>query len=181
MRKGGNAMAFSDFSVIKAKELETNLFHNIADDWLLICTYDEENKRENLMTASWGGFGVLWGREVCFLFVRPQRHTHALLDRCERFSVSVLPSSLHDAHKICGRLSGRDTDKMAMTGLTEYRPAEGVVSVAESDYIFVVKKIYEDTLKESGMLDPSLMTNYAQKDFHTVYVCEIEKILKKKA
>lgn len=167
-----------EFIELSPKELDTNLFRNIADDWLLICSYDEEKKRENLMTASWGGFGILWGREVCFLFVRPQRHTHRLLSQCERFSVAVLPPEKHDAHKICGKLSGRDTDKLALCGLTECR-VKDVVTVEEAELVFVVKKIYEDTIKEEGMLDPAIMNNYREKDFHTVYVCEIEGVLKK--
>lgn len=163
------------FKEIRAKELSDNLFHKIDNEWLLICAYDKENGRENMMTASWGGFGILWNREVCFLFVRPQRHTHKLLAEQESFSVAVLPSDKKDAHKVCGKLSGRDVDKIKETGLTEIT-LDGVCTLAEAELVFKVKKLYEDHLKKSCFLEEALLKNYPTDDFHTVYVCEIEKV-----
>ena len=163
------------FKEINAKELSANLFHKIDNEWLLICSYDRDNGRENMMTASWGGFGILWNREVCFLFVRPQRHTHKLLSEQEEFSVAVLPEELKAAHKVCGRLSGADVDKMKETGLHETE-LDGVRTVAEANLVFLVKKLYEDELKKTGFLEEALLKNYPTDDFHTVYVCEIKKV-----
>ena len=94
------------FFAVPTKEFDTNLFHMIGDEWLLICCYDEANNKTNLMTASWGGMGILWNKEVCFLFVRPQRYTHDLLEKQNRFSVCVLPEEHRKAHKVCGSQSG---------------------------------------------------------------------------
>ena len=163
------------FKEVTAKSLSENFFHTINDEWLLICTEDQENGRMNMMTASWGGIGILWHKEVVYLFVRPQRHTHKLLAEQSRFSVAVLPSEYKDAHKVCGKLSGRDIDKVSETGLSACE-LDGVVSVAESKLVFTVKKLYEDVLKKEGFLDESLLKNYPIDDFHTVYVCEIEKV-----
>lgn len=163
------------FKEIAAKELKENVFHMIGDEWLLICARDNDNGRMNMMTASWGGYGILWHKEVCFLFVRPQRHTHKLLSEQNVFSVAVLPSDHKDAHKVCGKLSGRDLDKIKETGLT-VTELDGTATVAEGKLVFVVKKLYEDVLKKDGFLDNSLLKNYPDDDFHTVYVCEIEKV-----
>ncbi len=163
------------FKEIAAKELSENLFHKIDDDWLLICAWDNENGRMNMMTASWGGFGILWHKEVCFLFVRPQRHTHKLLDEQDVFSVAVLPFDKKDAHKVCGKLSGRNVDKIKETGLS-VTEIDGTVTVSEGELVFVVKKLYEDILKKEGFLEEALLKNYPADDFHTVYVCEIKKV-----
>jgi flavin reductase (DIM6/NTAB) family NADH-FMN oxidoreductase RutF len=164
-----------NLKTVKAKELNANLFRKIDDEWLLICTKDRDNDRINMMTASWGGFGILWNREVCYLFVRPQRHTHKLLTEQDTFSVLVLPEALKHTHKVFGKLSGRDLDKIKETGLT---PAEidGVPAVEEAELIFTVKKLYEDTIKKEGFLEEALLKNYPTDDFHTVYVCEIKNI-----
>lgn len=160
---------------IAAKSLDVNLFHEIDDEWLLICTEDRDQGRMNMMTASWGGFGILWHKEVCFLFVRPQRHTHKLLGEQSTFTVAVLPDGCKEAHKVCGKQSGRDVDKIKETGLTVVT-LDGTVTVAEAELVFVVKKLYEDVLKKEGFLDSALLRNYPVDDFHTVYVCEIEKV-----
>ena len=167
-----------DFSEIEPKAFDRNLFHMIDDEWLLICTWDEENQRMNMMTASWGGFGILWNKQVCYLFVRPQRHTHKLLEGNARFSVCILPEEQRAALRVCGRDSGRDTDKAAKTNLTVFK-TDGVSAVKEADVICILRQLYVGELKKSGFLDPALLKNYPIDDFHTVYVCEIEKILKK--
>lgn len=167
-----------EFKEITAKEWEGNMFRKIADEWLLICAYDEKNQRLNAMTASWGGMGILWNKEVCFLFVRPQRYTHDLLESTDRFSVALLPEKLHEAHKVFGSKSGRDMDKMKQTGLHEIR-IDGVAAPAEASCILVVKKLYTDSVKEGQVLDPSILKHYPQADYHTLYICEIEKVLTK--
>ena len=42
---------------------------NITSTWSL-----------NTITASWGGFGVLWGKNVAFIFIRPQRYTKEFVE-----------------------------------------------------------------------------------------------------
>jgi hypothetical protein len=46
--------------------------------------------------------------------------------------------------------------------------------------IFVCRKLYEDEIKPERMLDHSLDgTNYPEKDYHTMYISEIVKVLVK--
>lgn len=42
----------------------------IGKEWLLITA--EKDGKANTMTASWGGVGVLWGKNVATLYIRPQ-------------------------------------------------------------------------------------------------------------
>ena len=49
---------------------------------------------------------------------------------------------------------------------------------AEADLVFVCKKLYSGTLTESGFTDKALVDfNYPERDFHTMYVGEVVKIL----
>ncbi|MDD7678444.1 MAG: flavin reductase family protein, partial [Anaerovibrio sp.] len=61
------------FKEIAPEELQENAFKVIGKDWLLV-TGTAEGK-SNAMTASWGGMGVMWGKPVAFLVIRPQRYT----------------------------------------------------------------------------------------------------------
>ena len=55
-----------------------------------------------------------------------------------------------------------------------------VGSFEEADIVVVGKKLYEDTIKPECFLDETLVDkNYPNKDFHTMYICEVEKIYMK--
>lgn len=145
----------------------------IGKQWMLITVKDEVAGRVNAMTASWGALGVLWGKNVAVCFVRPQRHTYGLAEKSERFSLAFFKEGYRDALKICGTKSGRDCDKLAMAGLTTVT-CDGVPVIAEADFVLICRKIYADDLREESFVDPALLDNYAAKDYHRVYVCEIE-------
>ncbi len=161
------------FREIAATELE-NAVKLIGKDWMLITVRDEEKGKVNAMTASWGAMGVLWNKPVAICFVRPQRYTYGLTEREERFSLCFLGEDRRDALKLCGTKSGRDGDKLAEAGLSSVE-VDGVSVIAESRLVLVCRKLYADDLREDSFLDRSLLSNYAAKDYHRVYVCEIEK------
>ena len=166
------------FRRISSVELD-NALKLIGDDWMLITVKDEESGRANAMTASWGALGVLWHKDVCICFVRPQRHTYKLLAEQQRFSIAFLSEQYREALKLCGTKSGRDLDKLEASGLSSLE-CDGVPVVAEADTLLICKKLYEDDIREGCFLESEAMATYSKlKDFHTFYICEIEKIYKR--
>ena len=145
----------------------------IGKEWMLITAWDGEKGRANAMTASWGCMGELWNKPVAVCFVRPQRHTYGLTEQQERWSLCFLGKGYRKELGLCGRESGRNTDKLAVAGL-HTADCDGVAAVEESELVLVCRKLYADDLRESAFVDPSLLANYAQKDYHRVYICEIE-------
>ena len=53
------------FKEIKPEELQKNTFQMIGKEWLLVTA--EKDGKANTMTASWGGVGVMWDRNVHYL------------------------------------------------------------------------------------------------------------------
>ena len=70
---------------ININELQFNPFTKIGKDWMLVTSTDGE--KTNSMTASWGGLGVLWDKNVAFIVLRPQRYTKEFVDNNEKFSL----------------------------------------------------------------------------------------------
>jgi flavin reductase (DIM6/NTAB) family NADH-FMN oxidoreductase RutF len=69
--------------------------------------------RVNAMTIGWAQAGFIWGRPVMTVLVRPSRHTHALLDNADHFTVCVpRPGEMVHELAYCGSKSGRDYDKV---------------------------------------------------------------------
>lgn len=161
------------FVKITPKELG-NAIEMIGSEWMLITASDEKQGRVNAMTASWGTMGVLWNKNVCICFVRPQRHTYALLAEQERFSIAFFGDAQREALAFCGRESGRDLDKLKACGLSSSE-CDGVPVINEAQTLLICRKLYEDDLREGCFLDPEILKHYKEKDYHRFYVCEIEK------
>ncbi len=161
----------SEFTEIKAKEITENTFSLIGRDWMLITAGNRE--KFNTMTASWGGLGVLWHKNVCFIFVRPQRYTYEFMEKEDIFTLSFFSDAHRDALKFCGSNSGRDVDKIAETGLTPAFSDQGGVYFNEAKLVLECRKLHYQDIDPAGFLDDSLMDHYPGKDFHRMYTGEI--------
>lgn len=166
------------FQEINLEELQFNPFHKIAKEWMLI-TAGDENK-SNTMTASWGGLGIMWGKNIATVYIRPQRYTKEFVDAGDTFTISFLPETCRKALGVCGKISGRDVeDKWAQAGLHPYY-TDGTTAVEEADLVFVCKKQYHQTMKpECFDAQENDGKWYPDKDYHIMYMAEIVKVLKK--
>lgn len=152
--------------------LKESVFSLIGDRWMLVAATDKSG-RTNAMTASWGGMGVLWGKKVAFVFIRPQRYTKRFVDEAEKFTLSFFDDSYKKMLGYMGKVSGKDEDKIAKSGLT-VTDRNGAPVFKEASLTLVCKKMYRDTLKEENFIDKSNIEKwYPQKDYHDVYVAEI--------
>lgn len=158
------------------KKVKENLVKLISDDWALVSAGDRD--KWNTMTISWGAVGELWGKDVVFAFIRPQRYTKEFMDREDYFTVSFFDERYKDALKICGSKSGRDCDKINMAGLTPSFDGEAVYP-AEASLVIKCRKIAVQKMDNSGFIDNSIESNYRSGDYHFVYIGEIEKVLEK--
>ena len=165
---------FREINIKDLKESPAELFDS---RWGLLSAGDKN--AYNMMTVSWGMLGELWNKDVCTVFVRPQRYTYEFTEKGEYFTVSFFPEKMKKALSICGTKSGRDIDKAKKAGLTPYFEGK-YLGYREAEIIICCKKLYAQRLEESCFIEKSIdKENYAQKDYHMVYVCEIEKVLVK--
>ena len=163
------------FREVKPEELTMNPFTKIGKEWLLITAGNEE--KCNKMTASWGAMGVMWGKNAVTVYIRPQRYTKEFVDREETFTISVLGEDYRNALNYCGTVSGKGIDKITEAGLTPYF-VDGTAGIQEADMIMVCKKMYHDTIKPECFDETENDTKwYPQKDYHTMYIAEIQKVL----
>ena len=163
-----------DHREMMPEELTENPFKLIGADWMLITAGSLDGF--NTMTASWGGLGVLWERKVCFIFVRPTRHTYGFLERAGMFTLSFFDERYRAALRFCGTRSGRDTDKVQGTGLTPASDGEAVWFL-EARLVLACRKLYVQDLGPERFLDPRIEDLYPQKDYHRMYVGEIMRCL----
>ncbi len=160
---------------ILPKKWNENIFHLLDEDWALL-TAKKEDGAFNQMTVSWGGFGILWGKAVAFVFVRPERYTHGFMTDNAKISLSFFDKTYKAALAYCGKNSGKDGDKAKASGLTPLVLPTGHVTYEQARTAVALRKLFEADMKEAQFVDKALLKFYEKDGLHTVYVCEIEEI-----
>jgi len=163
------------------KEINTKVFpmnpFELKNKWMLITA--EKDGEVNTMTASWGGFGVMWNKEVVFVVIRPQRFTKEFVDNADSFSLTFFGNDYKKQLTYLGSTSGRDEAKIEKAGLTVSLD-NGIPYFKEAETAIFAKKLFNQPLEESSFLDKDIADHwYPQKDFHILYIGEITKILSK--
>lgn len=121
--------------------------------------------------------GVLWGKDVVTVYVRPQRYTKEFVDANDRFTLSFYAPEHKEALRYLGTHSGRDSYKATHVGFT---PAylDGSVAFEQASLVLVCRKLYADDIKPEKFLDGSIDARcYPEKDYHTMYIAEVEHAL----
>lgn len=165
---------------LPVKELIINPFTLISDEWLLITAGNEKNGY-NTMTACWGHIGAIWGHgkglPTSIVYIRPQRYTKEFIDKEEFYTLSFFDKEYKKALAYLGTHTGREENKIKHTNLTPVFD-ENITYFQEAKLILVCQKLYSSSLSEQGFYDKKIMEdNYPQKDFHTMYIGEIVKVL----
>jgi flavin reductase (DIM6/NTAB) family NADH-FMN oxidoreductase RutF len=162
------------FIEVNPEDLPDNPFKAIGSQWMLVTAGDANSF--NTMTASWGGLGIMWAKKICTCVVRPTRHTYTFMEKSGTFSLSFFTEEYKKTLLFCGTHSGRDTDKMAATGLTPVQD-NATVYFKEARLVFLCRKIYYHDIDPGRFLDPAIESQYPQKDYHRMYLGEIIKCL----
>jgi len=131
--------------------------------------------RANPMTIGWGLIGVVWGRPIFQVLVRPSRHTHGLIEKAGAFTVSVPLPSADRALTLCGTKSGRELDKLAELGIGVV-PGKTVpvptLDIPGAHY--ACRVVAKTDLVPGGLVSAELRDRYyPQGDLHTLYFGEI--------
>ena len=159
------------FKEINPREIDSNFIKSIAEEWMLISAGDQSGY--NMMTASWGFAGEMWGNDSVIAMIRPQRYTMEFVDNSDYFTLSFYGDN-KDIHKVCGSKSGRDVNKTELTGLTPVF-SDGTIYFEEARLVLVCKKQYVQRLEENCFIDSEPLKWYPDKDYHYMIIGKIEK------
>ena len=166
-------MAFKEISV---SELSNNVFDMIGKDWMLVTAAKSETD-VNAMTASWGGLGIMWGKPVAFVFIRPQRYTKEYMDISENVTLSFYGEEYRSMLSDMGSKSGREEDKIKHENLTVQFDGNAPY-FEEAGLVLKGKKLYcQEMGAEYTKVEAITEKFYPAGDWHTMYIYEIEKVL----
>ena len=164
-----------EFKTIEPTELKNNFFHDVNNDWMLITAGNED--KFNTMTASWGGFGIMWNKNVSFAFIRDSRYTLEFIDNNEYYTLSFFGGNKKKELGFCGSHSGKDTDKIKETGLSPVFD-EKAPYFGEAELVFVCKKLYKQQMNSDCVIGEGITEKfYADNDWHEMFIGEIVSVL----
>lgn len=165
------------FQEIQPEQFDQSPFRRIGKDWMLIAS--EANGKMNAMTASWGGMGVMWGKNVAYIVIRPQRFTKTLVDAADTLSLTFFNNDQKKMLTYMGTASGHNEDKIAKSQLTVVRD-QSAPYFEEANTVMICKKLFAQPYTPDSFIDPKIREEwYPDNDYHTLYVAEITKLLVK--
>jgi flavin reductase (DIM6/NTAB) family NADH-FMN oxidoreductase RutF len=129
-----------------------------------------KNGKCNVMTIGWGFVGVFWRMPVFVVAVRPTRYTHEFLDSSGEFTVNVPDEDMDKVVQYCGRVSGKEHDKVKECGLTLVKAREVKAPLIEECKIH-----YECRVVHKLEINPGLVPIkvkiflYPKHDYSTLY------------
>jgi flavin reductase (DIM6/NTAB) family NADH-FMN oxidoreductase RutF len=166
------------WKAIPFESFTTQIFDLWDHQWFVLTAGD--SKKFNAMTVAWGSMGIMWQKPFVQVVVRPTRHTYHFMETYNTFTLSAFPEQYRDKLKYLGRVSGRDEDKIAISGLSP-KPSEKAKAPGfhEAHLIIECEKIYWQDMDANQFLDERITKLYPKKDFHRIYFGQILAVYKK--
>ena len=145
----------------------------LARDGLLLASLDKSGK-PNTMTIGWGTVGVVWGKPIFIVLVRPSRYTYGCIEATGDFTVNVPAPGMEQTTLFCGTVSGRDHDKFAERNLTAV-PGSKVKSpiIGECEICYECVVINYDDIMADHLTEEIMRSAYPNADLHRVYYGQI--------
>jgi flavin reductase (DIM6/NTAB) family NADH-FMN oxidoreductase RutF len=160
------------FTNVCPEELHENFFKLLNKDWMLITA--GQMGHFNTMTASWGSTGILWNKHIAIGFIRPHRYTFEFAEEYKYFTFSFFGEKYRKILNFCGKYSGRDTNKVAQTGLKPLETSRGNILFEQASLVLECRKLYADFLRPENFMDDEIIRkNYPAGDFHKFFIGEI--------
>lgn len=136
-----------------------------------------EEKDFRCLTIGWGMMGNVWGHpgSAVTIYVQPSRYTFEYMMKKDYFTICFLPEQYRKDVVTLGTHSGRDGDKIALTGLTP-KALELGVGFEQSELTFVCRKIYAQQFDISAVPAPVRDGIYSKMEPHYMFIGTVEDV-----
>ena len=102
----------------------------------VLVSVGETEQEYNLFTVAWTGT-VCTNPPMCYISVRPERHSYEILKRTGEFVINLTTARLARATDWCGVRSGRDYDKFSEMVLTPVAATQVKAPVVEQSPVSI--------------------------------------------
>lgn len=166
-----NNTVMEGYKNISPDKIPGNIIKMLSEDWMLITAGN--NTRFNTMTASWGGLGVLYNKPVAICFINPARYTYQLMETGDTYTLTFYTEAYRDALNYCGKVSGRDTDKIKGSGLTPITTPDGSKAFSQAWMIIECRKLVSQSISPDSINNAAEKEKRSTQPMHKMYIGEI--------
>lgn len=155
------------------REVRYDIFKKFHEQLAVVSCGTAEDFR--CMTIGWGMMGNVWAHpgSAITVYINPSRYTFEYMQEKDFFTVSFFPEAYRKDVMTLGTKSGRDCDKIALTGLTP-KALEHGVGFEEAELTFVCKKIYGQQFDKGSVPQNVREGIYSKMEPHYMYIGYIE-------
>jgi len=144
----------------------------------LLCSVDEKG-RPNAMAIGWGNIGIVWGKPVFIVFVRPSRYTYSLIEKTGDFTVNIAEHNYKEIVNYFGSVSGRSVDKFKESGLNLMESKNVKSPIIKECFINFECRVIAKIDINPDFIDEIIKKEaYSSGNYHRVYFGEILKVYK---
>lgn len=151
------------------------LCQSLESGGALLVSLDEDN-RPNPMTIGWAQLGIIWGKPICTVLVRPSRYTYGCCNSTGDFTVNIPYPAQADEVLFCGSQSGRDHDKFKECGFTAVPAQSADIAspyIAECGVAWECRTVGHTDLVPENLAAAICEGSYPRGDYHRVYFGEV--------
>lgn len=128
----------------------------------------------NVMTIGWAAVGIVWGKPIMEVLVRPSRYTYEFIEDSQAFTVNVPSRGMRAWVAMCGAKSGRVADKFGPYGMT-YTRCEGLAAatIDACPMVYECRVVHYNDVIPAHLAPEIESRSYRGADYHRVYFGEI--------
>jgi flavin reductase (DIM6/NTAB) family NADH-FMN oxidoreductase RutF len=164
------------FRPLEPAAMTGNVFKLVGEDFTVITAGTELDY--NSMTASWGGWGILFNEPATWCLLRASRYTLEYIRRENLYTMCYFDDQYKDQVLLFGSSSGRDSDKMKQHTLTAVETPEGSIAYKEARLIIECELIEITTVRPDDFYtaDARQFITDAYEDAHDYHKLVFGKI-----
>ena len=166
-----NLSALQGYKQLTPDKIPGNIIKMLNEDWMIITAGTDE--KFNMMTAGWGGMGVLYGKPVAICFINPLNYTYQFMETNDTYTFTFYTEAYREALLYCGSNSGRDTDKVKGSGLTPITTPSGSKAFSEAWLIIECRKLVGQSLNHDTLFDDTVKAEWTGKQLPKMFIGEI--------
>ena len=154
-----------------------NVFKLVGQDFTVITAGTELNY--NSMTASWGGWGILFNEPTTWCMLRANRYTLEYIRKENLYTMCYFDDVYKDQVMLFGSASGRDSDKMKRHTLTPVETPERAIAYKEAKLILECELVEVTTVHPDDFLtaDSRTFITEAYAEAHDYHKLVFGKII----
>lgn len=175
------AASFGDlFKTIEAKDVKDDIFTLVNKDFSVLTAGDSSHY--NSMVASWGGWGILFDKQVVFSFLRSNRYTLELIRKENKYTMTFFDKEYQEDIMKFGMSSGRTSNaKMTTTSLTAVQTPSGNMTYKQAKLIieldlFEVTTVSPDDFRTEEARKFVVDAHSETGEYHKIVFGEIKNI-----